>query len=109
MAALSDIMSLPIKRLTAAAHLPKRGSDLAAGYDLCAAYDIVVAAHGKGIAKTDLAMAIPAVSGAAPSGAGAAPGAPTLTRDVGTGLLRPHRAPLRPGVEKAHRCRCGCY
>ena len=56
-----------------AAHLPKRGSDLAAGYDLCAAYDIVVAAHGKGIAKTDLAMAIPAVSGAAPSGAGVLP------------------------------------
>ena len=96
MAALSDIMSLPIKRLSAAAHLPKRGSDLAAGYDLCAAYDIVVAAHGKGIAKTDLAMAIPAVSGAAPSGAGAAPGAPTLTRaDVGRATTAAsRRAPL---------------
>ena len=52
-------MSLPCKRLTEFAQLPKRGSELAAGYDLYAAYDMAIEPHGKGISKTDIAMAIP--------------------------------------------------
>lgn len=50
---------LQVKRLTEFATIPKRGSPLAAGFDLSAAYDIVVPAGGKAIAKTDLAMKIP--------------------------------------------------
>ena len=52
-------MSLPCKKLSEFAQLPKRGSELAAGYDLYAAYDMVVEPHGKGISKTDIARAIP--------------------------------------------------
>ena len=51
--------SLRVKRLSINAVLPVRGSDLAAGYDLASAEDIVIPARGKAIAKTDLAMAIP--------------------------------------------------
>ena len=29
------------------------------GYDLCSAYDCSIPAHGKGIVKTDLSIAIP--------------------------------------------------
>jgi deoxyuridine 5'-triphosphate nucleotidohydrolase len=50
---------LHVKKLSEFATLPVRGSPLAAGFDLAAAYDIVIPAHGKGIAKTDLAMKIP--------------------------------------------------
>lgn len=50
---------LRVKRLSEFATMPVRGSPLSAGYDLAAAYDIVVPARGKAIAKTDLAMAIP--------------------------------------------------
>jgi dUTP pyrophosphatase len=50
---------LLIKKLTEHATMPVRGSPLAAGFDLAAAYDIVIPAGGKGIAKTDLAMKIP--------------------------------------------------
>ena len=50
---------LRVKRLSENAVLPVRGSGLAAGYDLASAEDVVVPAHGKAIAKTDLAMAIP--------------------------------------------------
>ena len=53
------MMTLRVKRLSENAVLPVRGSDLAAGYDLASAEDIVVPANGKAIAKTDLAMVIP--------------------------------------------------
>ena len=36
-----------------------RGSALAAGYDLAAAYDCVVPARGKALVKTDLAVKVP--------------------------------------------------
>jgi len=39
--------------------MPVRGSEFAAGFDLASAYDIVIPAGGKGIVKTDLAIAIP--------------------------------------------------
>ncbi|KAG7673563.1 hypothetical protein Ndes2526B_g02988 [Nannochloris sp. 'desiccata'] len=50
---------LRVKKLTELATLPIRGSAGAAGYDLASAYDVVIPARGKGIAKTDLAIAIP--------------------------------------------------
>ena len=39
--------------------MPVRGSEGAAGFDLASAYDLVIPAGGKGIVKTDLALAIP--------------------------------------------------
>ena len=51
--------TLFVKKLSEFAILPVRGSPLAAGFDLAAAYDTVITAHGKGIVKTDLAMKIP--------------------------------------------------
>lgn len=51
--------SLRVKRLSVHAVLPTRGSDQAAGYDLASAEAVVIPAHGKAIAKTDLAMVIP--------------------------------------------------
>ena len=48
-----------MKLLTAEAKLPVRGSALAAGYDLCAAYSGVVPARGKALIKTDIAIAVP--------------------------------------------------
>ena len=50
---------LIVKKLSNYATLPKRGSPQAAGFDLSAAYDLLVPAGGKAIAKTDLAMKIP--------------------------------------------------
>lgn len=50
---------LRVKRLSENAVLPVRGSLQAAGYDLASAEDVIVPAHGKAIAKTDLAMIIP--------------------------------------------------
>lgn len=51
--------SLRVKFLSDDATLPQRGSASAAGYDLSSAHDIVIPAGGKGIAKTDLAIACP--------------------------------------------------
>ncbi|RKO97545.1 hypothetical protein CXG81DRAFT_11021 [Caulochytrium protostelioides] len=48
-----------VKRLSEFAILPKRGSALAAGYDLAAAHETVIPARGRGIVPTDLAFAIP--------------------------------------------------
>jgi dUTP pyrophosphatase len=48
-----------VKKLTELATLPIRGSEHAAGFDLASAYDVVIPAHGKGLVKTDLAIAIP--------------------------------------------------
>ncbi|KAE8876274.1 hypothetical protein PF005_g13834 [Phytophthora fragariae] len=50
---------LRVKKLTPEAILPTRGSMLAAGLDLSAAYDAVIPAGGKGLVKTDLVIAVP--------------------------------------------------
>jgi dUTP pyrophosphatase len=52
-------MSLLVKKLTEKATIPTRGSNGSAGYDLSAAYDAVVPAHGKCIALTDLTFVLP--------------------------------------------------
>ncbi|OQS01474.1 deoxyuridine 5'-triphosphate nucleotidohydrolase [Achlya hypogyna] len=48
-----------VKKLSATAVLPVRGSALAAGFDLASAYECVIPAHGKALVKTDIAIAIP--------------------------------------------------
>ncbi|ETI47697.1 hypothetical protein F443_08130 [Phytophthora nicotianae P1569] len=50
---------LRVKKMTPEAILPTRGSSLAAGLDLSAAYDAVIPAGGKGLVKTDLIIAVP--------------------------------------------------
>ncbi|CAH0473574.1 unnamed protein product [Peronospora belbahrii] len=45
--------------MTPRAILPSRGSDLAAGLDLSAAYDAIIPAGDKGLVKTDLIIAVP--------------------------------------------------
>jgi deoxyuridine 5'-triphosphate nucleotidohydrolase len=50
--------TLHVKRLSAHAILPVRGSKLAAGYDLAAAHDKLIPAHGKGLVMTDLAISL---------------------------------------------------
>ena len=44
---------LKIKRMSENAFIPKRGSPLSAGYDLCSAYEVVIPARGKGLVKTE--------------------------------------------------------
>ena len=56
---MSHELKLLCKKLTEHATLPVRGSAQAAGYDLASAYACVIPARGKGIAKTDLAIALP--------------------------------------------------
>ena len=51
---------MQVKKLSESAILPVRGSEFAAGFDLASAYDLVIPAKGKGIVKTDLAIAVPA-------------------------------------------------
>ena len=46
-------------KLSEHAFLPTKGSKLAAGYDLKSAYDYIIPANGKVIAKTDLAIRVP--------------------------------------------------
>ncbi|XP_066594981.1 uncharacterized protein dUTPase [Prorops nasuta] len=50
---------LKFAKLTDQAFAPQKGSALAAGYDLRSAYDYVVPAHGKELAKTDLQIEVP--------------------------------------------------
>ena len=50
---------LYVKKLSEKAVLPKRGSELAAGWDLAAAEATVIPAKGKALVKTDLAIATP--------------------------------------------------
>ena len=54
-------MSSPliVQFLSDNARLPKKGSEGAAGYDLCSAYDMVIGPHDKGIVKTDIAIKVP--------------------------------------------------
>ncbi|KAG5180337.1 deoxyuridine 5'-triphosphate nucleotidohydrolase [Tribonema minus] len=49
-----------VKKLSPQAHLPVRGSEHAAGFDLAAAHAAVVPAGGKALVKTDCAIAVPA-------------------------------------------------
>ena len=48
-----------IKKLTAQAFGLKKGSERAAGFDICAAEDCLVPAQGKALVKTGLAFAVP--------------------------------------------------
>ena len=50
---------LRIKKLIPEAHLPVKGSEHAAGYDLLAAAPTVIPARGKGLVSTGISMAIP--------------------------------------------------
>jgi dUTP pyrophosphatase len=50
---------LKVKKLSERAQLPKKGSALAAGFDLCSAYDMTVEAGGKAMVPTDLSIAVP--------------------------------------------------
>jgi len=52
-------MALRVKLLSANATLPMRSSAAAAGYDLFAAADAVIEAHGKALIATDIAIAVP--------------------------------------------------
>lgn len=50
---------LKIKTLSENGRAPERCSALAAGYDLFSAVDVVIAAKGKAMVPTDIAVAIP--------------------------------------------------
>ncbi|XP_068236259.1 deoxyuridine 5'-triphosphate nucleotidohydrolase, mitochondrial-like [Palaemon carinicauda] len=50
---------LRFKKLTEHAFAPSKGSKLAAGYDLCSAYDETIPAQGKALIKTDLQIELP--------------------------------------------------
>nr|XP_051179131.1 deoxyuridine 5'-triphosphate nucleotidohydrolase-like [Lolium perenne] len=50
---------LKVKKLSENAILPRRGSALAAGYDLSSAVEVTVPARGKALVATDLSIAIP--------------------------------------------------
>ncbi|KAK4239697.1 dUTPase-like protein [Achaetomium macrosporum] len=51
---------LLIKKLSAKARLPTRGSAFAAGYDLYASQDATIPARGKALVETDISIAVPA-------------------------------------------------
>lgn len=51
--------TLLVKKLSEFATLPTKGSKLAAGHDLYAAYDYVIKSKGKEMVKTDLQIAVP--------------------------------------------------
>lgn len=51
---------LQVKKLSATARLPTRGSAFAAGYDLYAAKETVIPARGKALVDTDISIAVPA-------------------------------------------------
>merc|ERR1711976_346570 len=50
---------MQVCKLSEHAFMPTKGSKLAAGYDLKSAYDYIIPANGKVIAKTDLAIRVP--------------------------------------------------
>ena len=50
---------IKVKKLSASATLPVRGSAQAAGYDLSSAVDVVIPARGKGIVPTNLSIVCP--------------------------------------------------
>lgn len=56
---MSTAQRLSVKRLSANAKLPTKGSELAAGHDLYAANNATVPARGKAIISTDIAVTVP--------------------------------------------------
>ena len=50
---------LKVQKLSNSATLPKRSTDGAAGYDLCASQDCTIPAGGKGLVKTKLSISFP--------------------------------------------------
>merc|ERR1711992_103678 len=50
---------MQVAKLSDKAMVPTKGSKLAAGYDLYSAYDYVIPAQGKVIAKTDISIRVP--------------------------------------------------
>eukprot|EP00164_Ancoracysta_twista_P008970 GFYU01013130.1.p1 GENE.GFYU01013130.1~~GFYU01013130.1.p1 ORF type:complete len:216 (+),score=51.66 GFYU01013130.1:74-649(+) len=58
-AVTTQMPELLVKKLSSDACIPSRGSNDAAGYDLSSAHDLLIPAHGKAIAKTDLAISLP--------------------------------------------------
>ncbi|XP_027042942.1 probable deoxyuridine 5'-triphosphate nucleotidohydrolase [Pocillopora damicornis] len=50
---------LLLKKISDRATTPSRGSDLAAGYDLYSAENVVIPKQGKALVKTDIAIALP--------------------------------------------------
>lgn len=54
-----DEIPLKVKLLSENATMPKKGSDLAAGFDLASAHDITIRAGGRAMVKTDIAVACP--------------------------------------------------
>ena len=50
---------LKVQKLSKNVALPKRSTDGAAGYDLCAAQDCTIPAGGKGLVKTGLSISFP--------------------------------------------------
>ena len=53
------VPKLRIKKLVDTAHLPVKGSEHAAGYDLMSIADLAIPARGKGLVPTGISMAIP--------------------------------------------------
>ncbi|CEJ86210.1 Putative DUTP diphosphatase [[Torrubiella] hemipterigena] len=56
---MSSEPALQVKKLSATARLPTRGSDFAAGYDLYASKETVIPARGKALVSTDISIATP--------------------------------------------------
>lgn len=54
-----SISKLLVKKLNPTAVLPKKGSPLAAGYDICANEDMIVPARGKAKVSTGLSWMCP--------------------------------------------------
>lgn len=52
--------ALRVKKLSENATLPKRGSEKAAGYDLCASSDLAIPPMSRAVVPTDLSIAVPA-------------------------------------------------
>ena len=53
--------TLQIKKLSANAQIPTRGSPYSAGLDLFSAVSTVIPANGKGLVATDLSIALPSI------------------------------------------------
>jgi len=57
--AVAPVSELLVKRLSDKATLPKRGSALAAGYDLYSAEQKIIPARGKALVDTQISVAVP--------------------------------------------------
>ena len=55
---MASAETIRFRKLTAHAHLPTKGSQKAAGFDLCAAYGYMIPARGNGLVMTDLQVRI---------------------------------------------------